>query len=171
MKALLWLGAYLTVGLASAAAQIPAVTGTTLSGEKVSLPQDLHGAPAVLVLGFSQASREQAKAWGKRLAVDFDEQPEVRFYEVPMLGGVPKFLRGMVVKKIAQDVSDNGKRHFLPIYEHEAEWRTVAGYTKTDDAYVVLIDGDGKVRWKSEGALTDGIDAELRQRVNELRKP
>jgi hypothetical protein len=155
----------------NAAAQIPAVSGTTLSGEKVSLPQDQRGGPAVLVLGFSQASREQAKAWGKRLAVDFREQPEVRFYEVPMLGGVPKFLRGLVVKKIAQDVSENGKHHFLPVYDHEPEWRALAGYAKADDAYVVLIDGNGKVRWKTEGPLSDAADAELRQKVIELRQP
>ncbi len=163
-----WLGGVLAWACGIASAQVPAVTGTTLSGEKVSLPQDQHGQPAVLVLGFSQASREQAKMWGKRLASDFAGQPEVRFYEMPMLSGVPKFLRGFVLKKIAEDVSDNGKKHFLPVYEHEPEWRAAAKYGRPDDAYVVLVDGRGKVCWTTEGPLSDGADAELRTRVKEL---
>ena len=170
MNRFFW-AAWVLMSCLSVRAQIPSATGTTLSGDKVSLPGDLRGEPAVLVLGFSKGASGQAATWGKRLAADFHDQPEVHFYEMPMLSAVPKFLRGFVVKKIAQDVSDNGKKHFLPLYDHEPEWRAVAGVSNADDAYIVLVDGDGRVRWKAQGALSESSDAELRQKVNALRHP
>ena len=150
-------------------AVIPAASGTTLSGDKVSLPQDLHGRPGVLILGFTQASREQATAWGKRLAVDFHDAPEIHFYETPMLAGVPRLLRGMVLKKIAGTVSENGKHHFLPLYDHEAEWRSAVQYSQPADAYVLLLDGSGNIRWRTQGALSEAADAELQRRLQALR--
>ena len=153
----------------SPATAIPALTGTTLSGDKVSLPEDLHGRPGVMILGFTQASRGQATAWGKRLAIDFRDTPDIHFYEMPMLAGVPRLLRGFVVKKIAETVTENGKRHFLPVYDHESEWRAAAQFSKPDDAYIVVVDGGGIIRWRIVGALSDDADALLKQKIQELR--
>ena len=76
-------------------AAIPALHGTALSGEKVDLPEVLKGKTAVLVVGFSQASRDEVTAWGRRLAGDYRESNAVMYYEMPVLAGVPKLLRGL----------------------------------------------------------------------------
>ena len=76
---------------------------------------------------------------------------------------MPRLLRGWVLKKIKESVSEKGQAHFLPIVDHESEWRQVAGYSKADDAYVLVVDGNGVVRWRGEGALSDagvcGVEA------------
>jgi len=151
--------------IAFAQVSIPAAHGTTLAGTAVVLPGALDHKVGVLVLGFSHASQGQVAGWGKRLAVDFGQSPDVTYYEVPMLGGAPKMLRGMIVKSMGSSVPASEKLHFLPLTEDDKPWRAVAHYAKPDDAYVLLVDGQGKVLWQTEGEATDAAYALLKQQL------
>jgi hypothetical protein len=160
----------LTLGLGTATAQvIPPVHGATFSGSPVDLPADLRGKVGVLVIGFSQGSRGDVTVWGKRLAEDYYDSPAVLYYEMPVLASVPKLMRGFVTGRIKAEVSDRGKTHFLPLDDHEPEWRTLTHYAVPDDAYVLLVDSSGVIRWQEHGPATDAAYAALRQQVEALR--
>ena len=148
---------------------IPPVHTSALNGQAVDLPASLGGKPVVLVVGFSPGSRGDVTAWGKRLAADFHDSPAVRYYEVSVLTGVPKFLRGYVLRKIAADVPDRAKPHFLSIDDHGAEWRSVTGYRKADDAYVLVVDGTGQTRWRGEGPVTEASYQQMKQNLEAMR--
>ena len=150
-------------------ATIPMVHTEALNGDPVDLPASLKGKSAVLVVGFSQGSRADVTAWGKRLADDFQNSATVRYYEVSMLGSVPKFLRGFVLRKIAADVPDRAKPHFLSIDEHEAEWRSITGFHKPEDAYVLVVDGGGQVCWKGEGPATEAMYQQVKEQLQAIR--
>ena len=99
----------MTVGAScDAQGKIPALHGTVLSGEKVDLPEALRGKAGVLVLGFSKASRNEVAGWGRRLALDYRDSDTVIYFEMPMLAGVPRMLRGWVTGKIKEDVPAEG---------------------------------------------------------------
>jgi hypothetical protein len=142
--------------------------GTTLAGDVVTLPDAVKGKVGVLVVGFSHASQGQVEAWGRRLLVVYGQSSVVVYFEVPMLAGAPKLLRRMIVKKMASSVSVAERPHFLPITENETAWRAAAHYARPDDAYVLVIDGDGKVLWQTEGDATDAAYGALRQNVTRL---
>jgi hypothetical protein len=144
-------------------AVIPAVRGTTFAGAKVTLPDELQGRVGVLIVGFSQSSRKEMTEWGVRLADDADRPAGLVFYELPVLESVPRVLRGWVTKKIRDAVSAPGQQHFLPVLDHEEEWKRVAGFGAADDAYVLVVDGDGVVRWRVHGGLTEQAYAEIKR--------
>ena len=56
----------------------------------------------------------------------------------------------------------------MPLVEDDKPWRAVAKYWKPDDAYLILVDGDGTVRWQVEGDATDAAYAGLKKKLNEL---
>lgn len=149
--------------------RIPPLQGAVLSGEQVALPAKLQGKVGVLVVGFSQASRADVTAWAKRLAGDYRDNAGVLYYELPVLAAVPRLLRGWVLKKMAADIPDRAKGRFLPVYDHEAEWRVAAGYTRADDAYVMIVDGAGVVRFRTEGDANDAAYAEVKKRIEAMR--
>jgi hypothetical protein len=155
--------------VADANVRIPAVHGTTFSDAKVDLPEDLHGRMGILVLGFSQGSREAVTAWGKRLAVDYYDSPNVLYYEMPCLASVPKFMRGFVAGRIKASVSDRGRPHFLPLTDDEPSWRALARYSAPDDPYILLIDGAGTVRWQTHGPPSDATYTALQQQIAAIR--
>ena len=144
---------------------IPATRGTLLSGQAVSLPEALHGKVGVLVIGFSQASRGDVTNWGRKLGSDYFDSPAIAYYELAMVAEVPRFLRGIVTRKIKDQVSERGQMHFLPIGDHEDEWKAAAGYANTDDAYILLVDGAGAVVWRMNGPLSGPGYAELQKRM------
>ena len=149
---------------------IPAVHGTALSGERVELPAAFEGKVGVLVVGFSQASRGQVTAWGKRLAGDYRESTRVVYYEMPVLESVPRLLRSWVLKKIRDQVPEREQARFLPLLDHESDWKKVAGYGKADEAYVLIVDAGGAVRGKVEGTASDAAYAEVRRRVEGVQQ-
>ena len=148
--------------------QIPSVHGTTFSDSRVDLPEDLQGKVGILVVGFSTSSRDGVTDWGKKLAADYADSPTVTYYAMPMLASVPKMMRGMVQNRIKSSVSDRGKPHFLPLIDNEMSWRALAHYNKPDDAYILLVDGNGRVRWQSQGLPTEETYAALKQQVATL---
>jgi hypothetical protein len=164
--------AFLTTGLFAARAQsarIPTAHGTTFAGTQVTLPDDLRGRAGVLVLGFSKNSGDVCKGWGQRLAASYGDSHDVLYYQMPVLEGVPKLIRGMVVKGIKSGVPGAEQSHFLPTFSDEAEWQKVARYANADDAYVLVVDGEGRVRWQTSGKATDAGFAALKQQVESLR--
>ncbi len=149
----------------SALGRIPPAQGTLLSGQSVVLPAALHGKPGVVVIGFSQSARDEVTNWGRRLGADYFGSPDLAYYEVAMLAEVPGFLRGFVTRKIREGVSQQGQMHFLPVADHEAEWKAAAGYSRPDAAYVLLLDSEGNVTWRMAGAFTASSYAELQRRL------
>ncbi len=135
--------------------RIPEVHSTDLTGRPVNLPAMLQQKAGVLVVGFSRESREQATAWGTRLAGDFNSSSEVSFYELPVLDDVPRLLRGVVLRAIAKDVADPGKPHFVPLTGNQEQWKAVTHFEDSRDAYVLVVDGKGTVRWQVAGEPTD----------------
>ncbi|ADW70101.1 hypothetical protein [Granulicella tundricola] len=139
---------------------IPQLHATTFAGDPVTLP----GPPAILILGFSQASRTQASDWGHRLAADPHRPPTVAYYELPVLESVPRLIRSWVLKRIRQSVSPNGQHHFAPILDHEQDWKRATAFDNPDSAYILVVDPSGTVRWHTAQPLTDQTYAEaLRQ--------
>jgi hypothetical protein len=151
-------------------ARIPTTHGTTFAGNQVTLPDDLHGRVGVLVIGFSKNSGDVCKGWGQRLAGSYGDSRDVMYYQMPVLEGVPKLIRGMVVKGIKSGVPETEQPHFLPTFSDETEWRKVARYANADDAYVLVVDGEGRVRWQTSGKVSDAGVGALKEQVEMLRK-
>jgi len=167
--AAIWFGA--VRASAQAAERIPVARGTTLAGDAVTLPDALNGNAGVLVVGFSKASQGAVTAWGRRLAKDYRESQSVPYFEVAMLESAPRLLRGMIVHEMRSSVPEAERSHFLTLTEGEAAWRAVAHYGKPDDAYVLLVDGSGVVRWQMEGDATDTAYAALKLGLEAVSRP
>jgi ATP10 protein len=162
------LAVILAVAYVEARAQttIPESHGTSLAGTPVVLPDALKGKVGVLVAGFSHASQGQVASWGKRLEADYGKSAGISYFELPMLAGAPKMLRGMIVKSMGKSVPPGRKAHFLPLMEGEPAWRAAAHYDKPDDAYVMLVDAAGTVRWQTEGDATDAAYSEMKKNLD-----
>jgi len=154
-------------GIECASSSIPHVAGNSLAGEKVEFPKDLNGPLTFFIIGFSQKSADQATEWGK--AIDGLEPCHGRrltWFQLPVIASAPGFVRPLIVRSMRTGLTPSLQRHFVPITDHEGDWKLVAGYQaadpQKDDAYVVVLDQKGQIlaRWhglrkSSEKALQD----------------
>lgn len=155
----------LTGPIAAHPQSIPPIHAESLAGNTVILPADLHGHPAILILGLSRGSQDQVAAWGKRLATEYNDAATVQFYELAMLASVPRPIRGFVIRSMKKSVPSRAQPRFLPLTSDEAAWRTLARYNGGDDAAILLIDGHGTLLWQTHGPPTDTALQELHRHL------
>ena len=142
---------------------VPKLEGESFSGRKVVLPDDASGKVAVLVFGFTKASKGQTSDWARKLSADLRARAEV--YQLPVLEDVPRFIRGMVISSIKKGVPENERDHFVPVLQGEAELKKFVNYKESDDAYLAVLDRSGKVVQQMHGALTDSAYSSLRTQL------
>ena len=147
---------------------MPRVEGESFAGRKVVLPDAAKGHVAVLVLGFTRASKEPTSAWGSRIASEFGSQSGFELYQLPVLEDVPRLIRGMVISGIKKGVKEKMRDHFVPIVEHESELKKLVGYREPDDAYLVVLDPSGQIVHQAHGTFSDAAYAALREELHKL---
>jgi len=149
---------------------MPNIRGESLSNQQVELPSAASGNIAVLVLGFSKASKEPTNAWAKKLSSDFAQQPGFVLYQLPVLESVPRFVRGMVISSMRKSVAPQLRDHFVPLLNGESELKKLVGYHEPDDAYLILLDREGKIAAQTHGPLSEANDSAFRSQIQMLLK-
>jgi hypothetical protein len=154
----------------AAGEHIPEVHGTSFANQAVNLPAALHGkAAGILVIGFSRGSREEVTGWATKIAADYRTSPVVAYYELPVVAGVPGFVRGVVLRSIRSSTPERAQPRVVPVVNDEAGWRAITHYSQPDDAYLLVVDGQGNVVWQTQGQPTDTAYAALKQQVESLK--
>jgi len=147
------------------AESIPETTAESLDGHHVSLPADFSGKPAILVVGFSRAGGDQCGPFARRLSKEASVQNgSTKIYQIAMLASAPRFVRPMILHGMRSGVPKAEQSTFLPLTKNEKEWKQAAGYDRAaeNDAYLLLVDSRGTVRWTGHGHFSDAVYAEFR---------
>jgi len=147
---------------------IPAVSAKALDGSDVALPKSGGMQALILVVGFSKKSEDVCKLWQKKIAAEYQADSRVAFYELPVLQDAPSFVRPMILRGMRKDIPVAEQGHMVPIYEHEEDWKKLVGFSGAGDAYVVVADAQGHVRWQTHGAMSDASYEQLKAAVAKL---
>src|SRR5215813_15121454 len=78
-----------------------------------ALPISAHGKVAVLVFGFTKASKVPTSAWAQKINAEFGTHNGCEWYELPVLEDVPRLTRGMVISSIKKGVPESRRSHFV----------------------------------------------------------
>lgn len=163
------LSALLLPALALAQRQtMPTISGESLAGGKVVLPEAAKGKVAVLIFGFTKASKEPTKAWATRLNSELGNQPDFVLWQLPVLEDVPRLIRGMVISGMKKTVPGNLRDHFVPIVEREAELKKLVNYKDANDAYLILLDRSSQIVQQLHSASPEAAYAPLRTGIQSL---
>ena len=142
---------------------LPAVRGKTLSGNAVLLPEQAIGRPAMLVVGFSRASKEAAQPWlqncRERFAVAAGEG--ARCYDVRMVEGIPRLFRGFAEGGMRKGYPAALLDQVLLVYQENDLWKQRLGAADENTAYVVVLDASGRVSGLQRGAFSEGALSEV----------
>ena len=153
---------------ASIAQSLPKTEEVTLAGNQINLESSLKGNTAILILGFSKKSEGQVREWTKALLTEISAEHSVVIFEMPILEGMPRLVRGMALRSMKNASSPTEQEHFLPVFHNEMQWKQVAQFSEPDDAYIIVIDREGKIVWREHGPIDDKRKTELIGRVRAL---
>jgi hypothetical protein len=133
---------------------LPRLEGRSLSGKQIVLPDDAYGKIALLVIGFTKKSSQANRAWGQRFKKDFGNDGYV-VYPVAVLEDVPEFIRGLVTSGIRRGVPPEDQVYFLTLFHGEADLKRFVAFSAPDEAYLLLLDARGEVRWRGHGLFRE----------------
>jgi hypothetical protein len=146
------------------------LTGEFLTGRDAALPEVSSGVIRLVALGFTYDSRFPVEAWADWYRTAIGPRTDVTLLEVPMISGLAT---------LGQWFIDRGMRNGTPVALHEnvitvyggtGAWKAALGYGPghEDDAYLVVLDGDGVVQWGYHGMFDDATAGELRDVIMAL---
>ncbi len=146
---------------------MPKTESESLAGQQMVLPDALKGHAAVAIVGFSKSSQTRVKEWDtqarKQLGAAFD------VYQVAVLEDAPRFVRGMITHAMKGSTPADRQDHFLIVVKGEPELKKAAAFSESDDAYVLLLDSAGDIRWRTHGAVSDAALRALQEQVEKLK--
>jgi hypothetical protein len=135
---------------------------------KAVLPEAASGKVALLALGFTYDSRFAVEAWTGRFRRDFGSSRDVTFFEIPMIGGMARMGRWFIDSGMRKGTPKELHENVITVYGGTDPWKNRLGFKKGDDAYLILIDSKGIVRWTHSGQFDEARFAELAELVRKL---
>jgi len=149
-------------------ARLPALKGDLLSGKPGVLPDLAAGHTALITLGFTYDSRSQVEAWATKFRSRYGSRPDVTLFEVPMMGSAARLGRWFIDSGMRKNTPPALHDYVMTVYGSNDDWKARVGFSARDDAYLVLIDATGVVRWLAHGPVGDSRLEQLFALVDSL---
>jgi len=148
--------------------KLPELRGEYLSGRKATLPDDSSGRVALLLFGFTYKSRFPVEAWTKRFREDFERNPQVTFYEIPMIGGMARLGKWFIDSGMRRGTPTADRENVITVYGGTEPWKQRLRVRAEDSAYPVIVDQKGNVAWRHAGPFEETTYQALAAQVRKL---
>jgi hypothetical protein len=142
---------------------LPALKGQFLTGRDAVLPQAASGNVALVAIGFTYQSRFPVEAWAEWYRTAIGPRTDVMFFEVPVIGGLAKLGRWFIDRGMRNGTPPALHERVITVYGGTDDWKQRLAFSPdhADDAYLVVLDREGVVRWIHHGAFEQARSAEL----------
>lgn len=146
-------------GSAVTGRRFPSLTGTALSGEAVRFPEDVLGAPALLLCAYRRGSQADVDRWagfaGQRL-------PGLPVHELPIIRGrVWRPLQGWIDGGMRGGVPRHQWSRVVTIYDDAERAKDFIGDGGGLRAQVLLLDAAGVVVFHDSGGFREAAAGRL----------
>jgi len=146
--------------------RFPSVAGRALSGEAVRIPEDLAGAPALLLCAYRRGTQADADRWA---AFAERELTDLAVYELPIIPSpIWRPLQGWIDGGMRGGVPASLWSTTVTLYGQGAAARDFIGDSGGLRTQVVLLDGAGVVAFHDAGGFNESAATSLKAAVSAL---
>ena len=152
--------------------RFPEVEGRNLEGERFVLPRDFGGNINAVVVAFKREQQHDVDTWMPLLKRMGEAHPGLRVYELPTLARRYRLMRSFIDGGMRGGIPDRTVRAAtITLYIDKSPFRRALGLADEDRIYVLLVDREGGVHWRTEGAFNVQAGADLESTVNRPASP
>jgi hypothetical protein len=145
----------------------PSITATTLDGRALLLPRGLHGKPALVVAGFTLASRGDSEAWAVWAAREYAASGILPTYVTVVLEA-PPFVAPLVAASMRRGLEHKLYPFAALVVDPTHHLRDALHVQEDRNAQVFLLDRAGSIQWQAGEGFTEGNARQLARRVQDL---
>ena len=146
--------------------RFPEVTGSNLEGQKYNLPNDFEGELNIVALVFFGNHQSWVNSWLPTASTLTKENPKLHFYEIPTLTNDNKPFKGLIDGIMHSGIPDKTAREAtITLYLDRRAFLKTAGLPNDRTIYLLLVDRQGKIYWRGDGAFTPELGAKLEEAI------
>jgi hypothetical protein len=135
--------------------KFPAVSGSNLQRKKLALPEDLKGDMNLVLIAFQQWQQDQVDTWIPFARKLEQTHPSIRYYELPTIRQMNGLSRTFINEGMRAGIPDPvARERTITLYLDKRAFRQELQLAHEDEIHILLLDQDGQVRWRAEGAFT-----------------
>jgi hypothetical protein len=151
--------------------QFPIVKGANLLRRKVALPADLEGELNILLIAFQRWQQSVIDTWLPFVRQLEETNEGLSYYELPVIQRMNVLARTFINEGMRAGIPDLlARERTVTLYVDKVAFRQALELPHEDDIYIVLVDREGNVLWKEEGAFTSAKGASLGEAIRTNRE-
>jgi hypothetical protein len=136
-----------------------------IDNSEIVLPKASGQQVLVLVIGFSKKSGNICQDWRKHLSQELIEDPRITYFEIAQLEGIHPYTKPLILHEVRTELSPIERAHFIPLYNHQDDWRKLVNFSAPDEPYLIVADPQGHISWQAHGPFSDSLYADLKKAV------
>ncbi len=149
--------------------KFPTVQGSNLSGKHYRLPRDFEGEYNVLLIPFQRHQQDNVDTWGPFLERLESKHVTVRYYELPTIQNYGRIQQFFIDSGMRGGIPDPRVRaRTITLYLDIAGFNAALNLPTVNDIYILLVNRDGDVLWRTHGDYNQEKGEELLARLEEL---
>jgi hypothetical protein len=139
--------------IAPTTARFPALQARNLNGRTLALPAEFGGTHNVAIIAFQRWHQDLVDSWFPFLEPLLAAYPDLRAYELPMIGGLYRLARPFIDGGMAAAIPDPAVRdRTLTVYTDVRRVMAALQIPSTATITLLLVDRTGRIFWRDEGA-------------------
>ena len=125
----------------------PQITARNLNNEEVTLPNDLEGNPALILVAFKQRQQLNVNTWLDQLNLIESSIEGIRVIETPTISGKKwGWMAGFIDGGMRSGIPDpDARARTITLYTDVGTFRQALDLESEDTIYSVLLDAQGEV--------------------------
>lgn len=158
--------------------KFPSMECMDINDKTVNIPTAVKGKYTILGFAYSQKAEDDLKSWYSPLYQKFIAVPEkkpmfwepydVNLYFIPMFSGVKKAAAGQFKKEVKKNVDKDLQNHILMFKGKIKEYKSSLKMSDKSKPYFFLLDGDGNIVYRAEGAFSQSKLTKLEQQIDDF---
>ena len=147
----------------SAAVGFPHLAARDLEGRSLELPDAFLGASNLVIVAFRREQQAMVDSWVAWWETVAAEHPSLGHYEIPVIATRWSPARRVIDGGMAQVVrAQEARRRTLTVYTDVRRVTDALAIDATDTVTVLLVDANGRLRWRTTGSVSEQSGSELR---------
>jgi len=145
--------------------RFPELTAETLSGEKITFPDDVNAQVNILILVFEQNSQELVDTWAKIILDEYEPQADISYYEIPMISYWWKPIGWQIDNWMREGIPKDYHDNTATFYGNRSPYFDTLEMNDKSSCYLFLLDKEGNIFFRTEGPRTPQKEATFRQAI------
>jgi hypothetical protein len=150
----------------------PSISGVTLTGKNISIPETTKGKYTLVGLAYSQKTEADLQTWVEPIYTVFIDQSglftyDIHLYFITLITGFDKTASGNIEKRLKKELDSNLLEHIIFYKGESKKYKTELLLKDKEVPYFFILNKEGVIVYSTSGQYADQKMEEIESHLEE----